>query len=74
MKGKDLTTYRTIMKQIEKVIENPEMGKPLRSGLAGLRRVHIGRSFVLSYSYDRNSNKVVFLEYADWDSFYKHSA
>jgi len=71
MKKKDLTTYRIIMKQIEKVLDNPEAGKPLRSSLFGLRRLHIGRSFVLSYTYDKNYNEVKFLEYDDWDTFYK---
>jgi hypothetical protein len=28
MKKKDLTRYRIIMKQIEKVLINPEVGKP----------------------------------------------
>lgn len=71
MKKKDLSTYRIIMKQVDKVLENPESGKPLRSNLFGLRRVHISRSYVLSYTYNREANKVVFLEYEDWDHFYK---
>jgi mRNA-degrading endonuclease RelE of RelBE toxin-antitoxin system len=41
IKKKDLTRYRIIMKQIEKVLINPEVGKPLRSSLFGLRRLHI---------------------------------
>jgi addiction module RelE/StbE family toxin len=74
MKKRDLTTYRIIMKQIDKVLETPEVGKPLRSSLFGLRRLHIGRSFVISYTYDKNSNKVRFIECDDWESFYtKHA-
>lgn len=73
MKKKDIATYRIIMKQIGKAVENPEVGKPLRKGLSGLRRLHIGRSFVLSYSYDRNSKKVIFLEYESWANFYKRN-
>lgn len=71
MKKKDLATYRIIMKHIDKTLNNPEVGKPLRSSLFGLRRLHIGRAFVLSYTYDRNTNKVVFLEYEDWNTFYR---
>lgn len=74
MKKKDMTTYRMIMKQIDKVIENPEVGKPLRSNLFGLRRVHIGSSFVLSYTYDKNTNRIVFLEYTGWKNFYRKHA
>lgn len=74
MKKKDLATYRIILKQIDKILENPEIGKPLRSNLFGLRRVHIGRAYVLSYTYDKNANKIVLLEYEDWDNFYKRYA
>ena len=74
MKKKDMGTYRIMMKQIGKVLQNPEVGKPLRSSLFGLRRLHIGSSFVLSYTYDKNANAVTFLEYADWDTFYRTHA
>ncbi len=66
-----MTTYKAILKQIDKILENPETGKPLRSNLFGLRRVHIGSSFVLSYSYDKNANKIIFLEFESWDNFYR---
>jgi len=40
---------KAISNKIEQVLENPERFKPLRHDLAGTRRVHIMKSFVLKY-------------------------
>lgn len=41
-KIKDRNTKNRIIKQIKKIIENPEIGKPYRYGRRGERSVYIG--------------------------------
>ena len=50
-----------IKKQITKIIENPEIGKPMRHTRKGTREVYIG-SFRLSYAYSKDENKLIFLD------------
>ncbi|MBL7206128.1 MAG: type II toxin-antitoxin system RelE/ParE family toxin [Candidatus Aenigmarchaeota archaeon] len=46
---KDSEMLRRIKKQIEKIIENPNIGKPLRYGLRGERTVYV-KPYRLIYS------------------------
>ncbi len=50
-----------VKKQIKKVIENPEVGKPMRYSRKGTREVYIA-PFRLSYIYEQSEDKVVFLD------------
>lgn len=50
-----------IKKQIRKIIENPETGKPMKYARKGTREVHVG-SFRLSYAYIKEENKLIFLD------------
>ena len=50
-----------IKNQIKKILENPEIGKPMRYARKGTRELYIG-SFRLSYSYLKNENKIIFLD------------
>ncbi len=50
-----------IKKQIHKIIENPDAGKPMRYARKGTREVYIG-SFRLSYAYLQEENKLIFLD------------
>lgn len=50
-----------IKKQVKRIIENPEIGKPMRHARKGTREVYMG-SFRLSYAYTRNENKLIFLD------------
>ncbi|MBU0460232.1 MAG: type II toxin-antitoxin system RelE/ParE family toxin [Nanoarchaeota archaeon] len=50
-----------IKKQIRKIIENPETGKPMRYTRKGTREVYVG-SFRLSYAYLKEENKLIFLD------------
>ena len=50
-----------IKKQIVKVIENPEFGKPMRYGRKNTREVYIA-PYRLSYAFLKNENKIIFLE------------
>jgi len=50
-----------IKNQIKKILENPEIGKPMRYARKGTRELYIG-SFRLSYAYLKNENKIIFLD------------
>tara|TARA_B100000315_G_C14028645_1_gene342181 strand:- start:161 stop:400 length:240 start_codon:yes stop_codon:yes gene_type:complete len=48
-----------IWKQITKIIENPEIGKPMKHERKGTREVYV-KPFRLSYAY--LENKIIFLD------------
>ncbi len=50
-----------VKKQIQKIIENPEIGKPMRYTRKGTRETYIP-PFRLSYSYLKNEDTIVFLD------------
>ena len=50
-----------VKKQIEKILENPEIGKPMRFARKGTREVYIP-PFRLSYEYYKEKNKVTILD------------
>ena len=60
-KIKDGLIKERITKQIEKIINNPEVGKPMRYGRKGTREVYIP-PFRLSYKYIKEENKIIFLD------------
>ena len=60
-KIKDTSTKERIKNQIKKILENPEIGKPMRYARKGTRELYIG-SFRLSYAYLKDENKIIFLD------------
>ena len=50
-----------IWKQIEKIIENPEIGKPMMYERKGTREIYV-HPFRLSYAYIESENKIIFLD------------
>ncbi len=60
-KIKNKADEEKIKKQIKKIIENPEIGKPMRYGRKGTREIYVG-SFRVSYAYVKEENKVIFLD------------
>jgi len=68
---KDKKTYEIVMKKIEEIIQNPQHYKPLKYDLAGERRVHIMKSFVLKYEIDKARKTIVFLFFGHHDEAYK---
>lgn len=50
-----------VRKQIDKIIENPDIGKPMRNQRKGTRDVYVG-SKRLSYSYYEVEKLLVFLD------------
>lgn len=60
-KIKDTLLSIKIKKQIKKIIENPEIGKPMMYSRKGTREVYV-KPFRLSYAYIKEENKINFLD------------
>ena len=60
-KIKDKSFKEKVKKQIQKIIENPEIGKPMMYARKGTREVYIS-PFRLSYIYIRKENKIILLD------------
>ena len=60
LKIKDKFVKERIIKQIEKIKENPEFGKPMRNIRKGTRELYVG-FFKLSYSYIEEKGEIVLL-------------
>ncbi|HIG95408.1 MAG: hypothetical protein UT09_C0037G0007 [Parcubacteria group bacterium GW2011_GWF2_38_8] len=60
-KLKDPVIKEQIIKQITKLKENPELGKPMRYTRKGTREVYIS-SLRLSYLYLREESKILILD------------
>lgn len=67
-KKKDGRIFTSIVSQIEKIIHEPQIGKPLRNVLKSRRRVHVG-SFVLVYEF--HNGELRFLDFDHHDQVYK---
>lgn len=60
-KLKDDLLKTKIKKQIQKISENPEVGKPMGYGRKGTRELYI-KPFRLSYTYIKEENMVYILD------------
>lgn len=60
-KIKDNLLKSKVKKQISKIIDSPEIGKPMRYARKGIREVYVP-PFRLSYLYIEKENKIVFLD------------
>ncbi len=60
-KTKNQADKEKIKKQIEKILESPEIGKPMKYGRKGTREVYVA-SYRLAYSYNPLKNKIIFLD------------
>ena len=56
----DNSIKEKVKKQIAKIIENPEIGKPMKYARKDTREVYIG-PFRFSYTYIKHEDKIVFL-------------
>jgi mRNA-degrading endonuclease RelE of RelBE toxin-antitoxin system len=61
-KIKDPLLKERIIKQVIKIRENPEIGKPMQFGRKGTREVYIP-PFRLSYTYLKEEGKVILLDF-----------
>jgi len=60
-----------LKKKINEIVENPYHFKPLQHDLAGERRVHILKSFVLRYEIKELDKIVVFIFFGHHDQAYR---
>ena len=60
-KIKDHLLKSKVKKKILKIVDSPEIGKPMRYGRKGTREIYIP-PFRLSYLYIKNEGKIVFLD------------
>ena len=68
---KDKVIYAQVMKKIGEIVQNPQHYKPLKYDLAGERRVHIMKSFVLKCGIDEQNKIVTFFFFGHHDEAYK---
>ncbi len=57
----DNTVRLQVNKLIDKLLVNPELGKPMRYDRKGTREVYVGH-FRLSYAYDKTSDTLFLLD------------
>lgn len=67
---KDKKQLLIIHKKVEEIRDNPYHFKPLRGDMHGARRVHISKSFVLTYEIDESNKVVKLLDYEHHDNIY----
>ncbi|MEA1894110.1 MAG: hypothetical protein U9N36_02705 [Euryarchaeota archaeon] len=58
---KNVSVNERVKNQIKKILENPEIGKPMRYVRKVTRELYIG-SFRLSYAYLKDEDKIIFLD------------
>ena len=59
-KTKDISKKEKVKKQIKKIVENPEIGKPMRYNRKGTRELYVKPNRI-SYLYDKEKNRIIFL-------------
>ncbi len=60
-----------LRKKMHEIVLNPSRYKPLKYDLAGERRVHIMKSFVLKFEVDDSTKIVTFLAFEHHDNAYR---
>jgi len=60
-KIKDNHIKEQVKNQIKKILENPEIGKPMKYTRKGTRELYTS-SFRLSHAYLNDKNKIIFLD------------
>jgi YafQ family addiction module toxin component len=61
---------RAVDAKIEQILQDPLHFKPLRAPMQGLRRVHVGGSYVIVFEPDEPRSTVRFLRLAHHDEAY----
>lgn len=70
---KDRLKYEIIWKKINEILTVPDVEhyKSLRAPLRDFKRVHIDKSFVLTFKYNKSIDKVRFYDFDHHDRIYK---
>ena len=69
LKKSDPVTHSRILKKVNEIVVNPEIGKPLEHQHTQIRRVHIGH-FVLIYEVDDSRNIITLVDFEHHDNAY----
>ena len=70
LRKRDIEQLKTINKKLPQILSNPYRFKPLRNKMTGVRRVHIMKSFVLTFEIIEKDRVVRFLDYDHHDNIY----
>ena len=62
---------KALKNKMNQILENPDHYKPLKYDFAGIRRVHIMKSFVLEFEIDKAIRTVKFTLFKHHDEAYK---
>ncbi len=62
---------KVLKNKVKEIILNPTHYKPLRNELAGERRVHLLKSFVLIFEASENTKTVTLVYFGHHDEAYK---
>ena len=68
---KNFNLRNALEKKMNEIIQNPCHYKPLKYDLAGERRVHIMKSFVLKFEINESVKTVTFIFFGHHDEAYK---
>lgn len=70
LKKRDRKRLEIINKKVLQILADPNRFKPLRGDMHGARRVHIDKSFVLTYEVDEHRKVVRLLDFDHHDKIY----
>ena len=75
LRKKDPKRTEILYKKVKQIINSDEVTiehfKNLRHELSDRKRVHIDKSFVLTFSFDRKRKFILFLDFDHHDNIYK---
>ena len=72
LKKKDPVSFKAITNKIGEVVNsNPDHYKPLKHGMKNWKRVHVMKSFVLIFTYNKAEDLLSFLDYDHHDVVYR---
>jgi len=75
LKKKDGKRTEILHKKVKQIINSDETEiehfKNLKRGLSDRKRVHIDKSFVLTFKFDRGKKFILFLDFDHHDNIYK---
>jgi len=69
LKKKDAARFEQIVKKLQEIGENPEIGKPLHRPMQGRWRIHIGH-YVLIYKFEKKKGLITLINFAHHDEAY----
>jgi YafQ family addiction module toxin component len=68
---KNRKQFEIIMKKVDEIVQNPYRYKNLHAPLQHWKRVHMDKSFVLTFSIDEKTKTIILEDYEHHDNIYK---